>query len=225
MFQQLIASRPHPHTSQLAGSGGAAVAAHMVCIAVAVWATLRPQAPAQAAQAPVLIMWPSEPLHRDPGAPPVPAPPPLEEPGGWSVNAPPIGLPPIDVGIPFHPSEWLHASAAAATPAVSGDAGEAASVTSVEQPPVLLAARRPAYPPLLLAAGITGRVVVQAVVDTSGRAEPGSVTVIASDHPGFDAAARSYVLGALFRPGRTHGRAVRVQVRVPIIFALAPAKN
>ncbi len=38
------------------------------------------------------------------------------------------------------------------------------------------------------------------------------------------AAGRAYVLGAVFRPGRAHGRAVRVLVRLPIGFTLAPPR-
>jgi hypothetical protein len=64
---------------------------------------------------------------------------------------------------------------------------------------------------------------VQLVIDTLGRAEPGSL-VLQSSHPGFEGAARAYVLDALFRPGRTHGRAVRVLVRLPISFTLRPPR-
>ena len=65
--------------------------------------------------------------------------------------------------------------------------------------------------------------VVQVVIDTLGRAEPGSV-VLQSSHAGFEAAARAYVLGAVFRPGRTHGQAMRVLVRLPIGFTLSPTR-
>ena len=75
----------------------------------------------------------------------------------------------------------------------------------------------------LLRAGTVGTVVVQVVIDTLGRAEPGSV-VLQSSHAGFEAAARAYVLGAVFRPGRTHGQAVRVLVRIPIGFTLSPTR-
>jgi len=63
-------------------------------------------------------------------------------------------------------------------------------------------------------------VVVAAVIDTLGRPGPRSVTVVASPNPGFDSAARDYVVRALFRPARVRGRAVRVLVRVPIDFRL-----
>src|SRR5881409_826081 len=57
------------------------------------------------------------------------------------------------------------------------------------------------YPNLLRQAGIQGRVVVHAIINTAGRAEPWSVHVIESPHPGFDQAARNFVLEAQFRPG------------------------
>ena len=75
----------------------------------------------------------------------------------------------------------------------------------------------PSYPDGLRRTGTPGTVMVQLVIDTLGRAEPGP-PVLQSSHPGFEAAARAYLLGALFRPGRTHGRAVRVLVRLPISF-------
>lgn len=86
---------------------------------------------------------------------------------------------------------------------------------------MLLSAPPPVYPEPLRRAGIEGRVVVETVVDTLGRAEPGSLVVVESPAPGFAAPARAYVLRALFRPARVHGRAVRVPVRVPIEFRLA----
>src|SRR5207247_10879000 len=91
----------------------------------------------------------------------------------------------------------------------------------VEEPRARLSAPPPAYPEPLRRAGIAGRVVVETVIDTLGRAEPRSLVVVESPNPGFATPARDYVLRALFRPGRMHGRAVRVLVRVPIEFRLA----
>ncbi len=67
---------------------------------------------------------------------------------------------------------------------------------------------------------IQGRVLVQAIIDTTGRAEPQSVKVIQSPNPGFDQSAKNYVLRALFRPARVHGRAVRVLINLPIDFKI-----
>ena len=74
------------------------------------------------------------------------------------------------------------------------------------------------YPNLLRQAGIQGRVVVHAIIDTAGRAEPWSVHVIESPHPGFDQAARNFVLEAQFRPGRMRARDVRVSIKFPVNF-------
>jgi outer membrane biosynthesis protein TonB len=58
------------------------------------------------------------------------------------------------------------------------------------------------------------------VVDTMGRAEPRTIKVIQSANVEFERAARNMLARALFRPGRVHGRAVRVLVRLPVQFKL-----
>lgn len=88
----------------------------------------------------------------------------------------------------------------------------------VDERPEVLSVPALAYPDLLRQAGVQGRVLVQAIVDTMGRAEPGSVKIIDSPNPGFNEPARYFVLGAKFRPARVHGRAVRVLVNLPIDF-------
>src|SRR5437660_1536840 len=67
---------------------------------------------------------------------------------------------------------------------------------------------------------LAAHVVIGAVAATLGRVEPRSVSIVASPDPGFAVSARDYVLRALFRPARVHGRPVRVLVRLPIDFAL-----
>ena len=76
------------------------------------------------------------------------------------------------------------------------------------------------YPPALRQAGLQGRVTVQAVIDTLGRAEPASLKVIARPNTAFDQSARAYVLHAVFRPARVKGRAVRVLVNVPVDYRI-----
>lgn len=88
----------------------------------------------------------------------------------------------------------------------------------VEERPEVLSGPQLQYPDLLRQAGIQGRVLVQAIIDTTGRAEPQSVKIIQSPNPGFDQSAKNYVLRALFRPARVHGRAVRVLLNLPIDF-------
>ena len=99
--------------------------------------------------------------------------------------------------------------------------GDSVYVSSlVQEAPELLSVPTPAYPALLRAAGIQGRVMVAAVVDTLGQAENGSVRIVRSDNPGFDVAALATIRAARFRPARIYGRAVRVLVQVPVDFRL-----
>ncbi|MGH7612823.1 MAG: energy transducer TonB [Gemmatimonadales bacterium] len=99
-------------------------------------------------------------------------------------------------------------------------AGEPLSINFVQELPVLLASSPPAYPPLLRAAGVQGRVVLQVVVDTLGRVERGTLRVVHNDNPAFAAPAIESLRGARFRPARVFGRAVRVLVQIPVEFVL-----
>ncbi len=90
----------------------------------------------------------------------------------------------------------------------------------VDEKPALLSAPQLVYPELLRQAGIQGRVLVRAIIDTMGRAEPNSLTILQSPNPGFDWSVEDYVLKTLFRPARIHGRAVRVLIQMPIVLTL-----
>jgi len=94
----------------------------------------------------------------------------------------------------------------------------------VEVLPAFLSGPTLVYPDLLRQAGVEGRVMVQAVIDTMGRAEPWSVEIIQSPNPGFDQSARNYILGACFRAARVQGRAVRVLINVPIDYSIRPKR-
>jgi len=92
------------------------------------------------------------------------------------------------------------------------------SEDSVTERPELLSHPRLSYPDSLRAAGIGGRVLVEAIIDTTGHAESASVRIDSSSNPGFEAPAREGVLAATYRPGRLDGRPVRVRVRMPLNF-------
>lgn len=92
--------------------------------------------------------------------------------------------------------------------------------SAVDETPRLLAAPPPDYPILLRDAGITGRVLLQAVIDTTGKVDPASVKVVQSANPAFDIPSQRWILKALFRPARIRGRAVRVLVNMPIDFSI-----
>src|SRR5438093_4393725 len=94
------------------------------------------------------------------------------------------------------------------------------SEASVDEPAAIVTAPPLEYPPALRRAGLQGRVTVQAVIDTLGRAEPASLKVIARPNTAFDQSARAYVLHAVFRPARVKGRAVRVLIKVPVDYRI-----
>ncbi len=97
------------------------------------------------------------------------------------------------------------------------------SAADLEQPPQLVAqsCAAPVYPPMLRAARVEGRVLIQAVVDTLGRVEPGSLEILQTGHSQFNDAARRSVVSCRFRPAMAGGRPVRARVHVPISFRLA----
>lgn len=136
----------------------------------------------------------------------------------------PLTLPPLP-GVPIlQPATIAIPGAGGGTPITGLGGGDPGFVPEAlaDEPPALLSAPVPAYPPLLRQAGIQGSVVVRAVVDTMGRAEPTSLHIVDSPNPGFDRVALDCVRQALFRPGRVRGRAVRVLVSVPVHFTLRP---
>jgi TonB family protein len=78
----------------------------------------------------------------------------------------------------------------------------------------------PVYPDLLRQAGIEGKVVLEAVVDTTGRALAQSIAVVTASNPGFIGPARQALLATLFRPAMVGGKPVRMLVRIPYEFAI-----
>jgi periplasmic protein TonB len=98
--------------------------------------------------------------------------------------------------------------------------GEPATAATVERPAVLRAPPRPRYPDQLRVAGVMGRVVVQLVVDTAGRVEPGSVVIRESSHELFSQAVRAVLPSLRFTPAEVGGRRVRMLVELPFEFRL-----
>jgi len=76
------------------------------------------------------------------------------------------------------------------------------------------------YPQAAKDARIEGRVVIQFIVDEQGNViEP---TVLRGIGGGCDEAALNAIKGVKFNPGMQRGRAVKVQLQIPIVFRLAP---
>ena len=64
----------------------------------------------------------------------------------------------------------------------------------------------PAYPALLRSAGVAGAVLVEFVVDTLGRVEPGSLRLVHADHELFAASVRDVAPRLRFLPAEAQGR-------------------
>jgi TonB family protein len=90
--------------------------------------------------------------------------------------------------------------------------------SAVDEPVSVIRQLAPAYPPSLAYARIPGRVELEYVVDTTGLAEPSSLRVLTSTHPGFEAAGRASVTASRFRPAKLNGRLVRQLVRQTLTF-------
>ena len=79
---------------------------------------------------------------------------------------------------------------------------------------------QPEYPGSLRAAMIEGRVVVQFVVDSAGRVEPGSVSVLEPAHELFVESTRRWLNRTRYVPARIGQRPVRQLVQQEIAFTL-----
>jgi TonB family protein len=140
----------------------------------------------------------------------------------------PVSIPPVDV--PFIPAPTLPNTGAIMppfSPVYSGamsnpGIGQPSSPDGVltEEHAEILTGPLPVYPELLRQAGVQGGVVLEAVVDTTGRVLGTSIAVVSATHPGFVAPARQALLATLFHPAMVGGNAIRMRVRIPYQFAI-----
>ena len=79
---------------------------------------------------------------------------------------------------------------------------------------------RPTYPPIARSARVSGIVVVDTIVDTTGRV---SEARVARSIPLLDAAALDAIRQWRFEPATLDGRAVRVSTTVTVNFRLVTA--
>ena len=150
-------------------------------------------------------------------------------PGGDGIGVPTPDLPRVDLGSIPIPTNMLERGALR-SPGFATD-WSSLSGTGIDRPsnegvwfgqaaPEVLAGPLPAYPELLRQAGVEGQVVLEAVVDSSGRVQRASVSVVSATHAGFVEPARQALIATLFRPSRVNGRAVATLVRVPFAFSI-----
>lgn len=77
------------------------------------------------------------------------------------------------------------------------------------------------YPSVLRDARISGRVLVEVIVDENGRARPGSARVIEASHPAFEQATLRVLERFRFSPAKVMGTPVPVRVTIPIQWTTA----
>jgi len=81
----------------------------------------------------------------------------------------------------------------------------------------------PVFPESLRLTKVTGEVMVEFVVDTTGRVR--DPFVVSASHPGFAEAALRAVNGWRFQPARKSGRVANARVRVPVQFVLSDVRD
>jgi TonB family protein len=219
------------------GGSLVSVAAHIgvIGLAVAVTARATPRPPRATAVATTVVYLPPTPQQTSapPSAPqPVststfrlPTPAPID-------IAPvtiPTRLPPIDPSKIVTDEHWYDhrhlPSTAAPDPRgdgpSTGPVNGAWTAASVDRAVVPLEGNpHPAYPEQMRAAHLEGQVDVRFVVDTAGRAEPGTITIVAATHAQFADAVRVVLLRSRYRPAEVRGRHVRQLVEQRFDFTL-----
>jgi protein TonB len=226
MLDSLIESRHTTPYRTAVGGGAISLLVHSTLIAGAVYATLH----ASEAPPPLRVIAEIH-LTEMPEAPPAAETNlgvlvPLLGPVRLAVSPviPPVIPPPSTV--PFDPTRYsgVGPDSGVLGPNHPGSTVSPTAVytsTMVEERPERVGGPEPRYPEMLRQAGIEGQVVVECVIDTSGRAEPGSIRVISSSHVLFEQPAREAVKASVFRPARLDGRSVRVRVQLPLNFRMA----
>jgi protein TonB len=225
VFDHLIESKRKTEYKKGLGTGFFSLIIHGGIIAGALYGTLKAKSGDDTGELDTMMVYVNQ--QEEQQKPQEPEPIVLDVPlkGFQTIVAPtdiPTDIPPIDLKETFDPKDYSGVG-------VEGGLSTGVVPTSdqvyleavVEERPERLSGPQPQYPEILRQAGVQGRVVVQAIIDTTGKAIPSSIRVTQTPHSGFEQAAKNLVLQSLFRPGRVAGRAVKVLVSVPIDFSLA----
>ena len=79
----------------------------------------------------------------------------------------------------------------------------------------------PRYPDMLRQAGVEGEVLAQFVVDTTGKAEAGSLKILKSSHDMFVQSVKNALPQMKFIPAEVGGRKVKQLVQQPFTFSIS----
>jgi protein TonB len=235
MFSNLVESKKKRQRS-LGGTVTSAVL-HVALIAGAVYATAHAavefEKPRQEKVDFVEVKKDEPPPPKEEAPPPPPdvvaAPPP---PKGFQILTAPVEIPDVlpDIDLSKKMTDEADFSGKGVAGGTSKGVEGARAVVSdqpffefqVEKPVTALpGSASPRYPDILRQAGVEGEVLAQFVVDTTGRAEPGSFKALKSSHDLFITAVRNALPGMRFIPAEVGGRKVRQLVQQPFSFAIA----
>jgi protein TonB len=235
MFTTLPESRA-PHTRRVGGAVTSAII-HGTLIAAAVAATIpKPMdaTPAPRADTMTIVIAPAAAQPRTPHVVPAPA---RARPRGEESWPGPIivfphdlpDLPTIDPSGPLVPEDPFARRGVGkgiAEPGLSGEGGVGTGgiidASLADRSPRMTGQPiEPRYPTSLRGAGLEGRVVLQFVIDTLGRAELDGVQVMESTHALFTEAVREVLPRFRFSSGEAGGRKVRTRVMMPFVFTIA----
>ncbi|HEX5580464.1 MAG TPA: energy transducer TonB, partial [Gemmatimonadaceae bacterium] len=90
----------------------------------------------------------------------------------------------------------------------------------VEEPVTHISGGAPIYPADLRAAGVSGQVIAQFVVNTDGLVDTNTFKVLQASDDRFVAAVREALPGMRFEPAKAGGRTVRQLVQQPFVFEI-----
>ena len=139
----------------------------------------------------------------------------------------PAGIPPVDLtATPItDATEFTRGVSSGSGGADSrGPSGPAEGVLEeryVDRPPHVIGTPvQPVFPMSLRDRGVAGRVSVQFVIDTLGRAEMSGLRVVEATDPLFAQSVRAVLPRYRFSPGEVGGQKVRTLVQLPFEFSL-----
>ena len=236
MFNVLMESNTQP--TRRTGGTLTSMLVHAAIAAGAITLTTgrevaRPAPPAEIVLPPVVLDRPPEP--RRPAEPHVaregvisaPAAPRIAR-----VDHVPDVIPPVDVDVNVRVATNDEAARGAIGPGIQspgGAIGVGGSPDGVLEeryvdrgPRIVGHAIQPWYPTSLRERGTGGRVTVQFVVDTTGRAEMSGLKIVQASDSLFAQSVRAVLPRYRFSPGEVGGSKVRTLVQLPFDFTLAP---
>ena len=237
MFNNLLESKPKKQRQT--GGTVASIVMHSILVGLAVYATanaaIQNEKPKQEKIDFVETPKDEPPPPKDEPPPPPPpdivaAPPP---PKGFQVLTAPVEIPDVipDIDLSKKVTDENDFSGKGVAGGVAKGVEGGKAVVQSDQPyfefqvekPVGPApgSTSPRYPDMLRQAGVEGEVLAQFVVDTTGRAEAGSLKILKSSHDLFIQSVKNALPQMRFIPAEVGGRKVKQLVQQPFTFSIS----